>query len=139
MKSSRRAFIKSTAAAGAAAGLSQFPASPAGAAPVKSSRLETFTDWIAADRATRKRALQQCLDRIRELEPSIHAWVVVQPERPTADGPLSEIPFGVKDIVETKGMATECGSPLYKGRLGTADAAIIRDLPAAEPFFWAKR
>jgi Asp-tRNA(Asn)/Glu-tRNA(Gln) amidotransferase A subunit family amidase len=128
MKYTRRDFIKTSAAAGAAAGISQFAAAPAGAAPVESSRLETFTDWIAADRATRKRGLQQCLDRIRELDPSIHAWVVVQPERPTADGPLSEIPFGVKDIVETKGMATEYGSPLYKGRIGTADAAIIRDL-----------
>jgi Asp-tRNA(Asn)/Glu-tRNA(Gln) amidotransferase A subunit family amidase len=130
MKYSRRDFIKTSAAAGAAAGISQFAASPAGAgaAPAQLSRLETFTDWIAADPATRKRGLQQCLDRIRELEPSIHAWVVVQPERPTADGPLSEIPFGVKDIVETKGMATEYGSPLYKGRVGTADAAIIRDL-----------
>src|SRR6202048_3558012 len=130
MKYSRRDFIKTSAAAGAAASISQFAASPAGgtAAPVQSSRLETFTDWIAADRATRKRGLRQCLDRIRELDPSIHAWVVVQPERPTADGPLSEIPFGVKDIVETENMATEYGSPLYKGRLGTKDAAIIREL-----------
>jgi Asp-tRNA(Asn)/Glu-tRNA(Gln) amidotransferase A subunit family amidase len=52
----------------------------------------------------------------------------VQPKRPTADGPLSEIPFGAKDIIETQGMATEYGSPLYKGRLGTADAAIIREM-----------
>jgi Asp-tRNA(Asn)/Glu-tRNA(Gln) amidotransferase A subunit family amidase len=130
MKNTRRTFIKTTAAAGvmAATGISQFPALPAASTPVESSRLETFTDWIAADRATRKLGLQRCLGRIRELEPSIHAWVIVQPERPTAAGPLSEIPFGVKDIVETKGMATEYGSPLYKGRLGTEDAAIIRDL-----------
>jgi Asp-tRNA(Asn)/Glu-tRNA(Gln) amidotransferase A subunit family amidase len=47
---------------------------------------------------------------------------------PTGDGPLAGIPFGVKDIVETKGMATEYGSPLYKGRLGTEDAAVVRDL-----------
>src|SRR3984893_10443710 len=128
MKYTRRDFIKTSAAAGAAAGISQFAALPAASAPVQSARSQTSTDGIAADRATRKRGLQQCLDRIRELDPSIHAWVVVQPERPTADGPLSEIPFGVKDIVETKGMATEYGSPLYKGRVGTPDAAIIRDL-----------
>ncbi len=93
-------------------------------------RLETFTDWIRANSETRKRGLDQCLARIRELDPKIHAWVVVQPERPSGDGPLAEIPFGVKDIVETKGMATEYGSPLYKGRVGTEDAAIIRDLRA---------
>jgi Asp-tRNA(Asn)/Glu-tRNA(Gln) amidotransferase A subunit family amidase len=128
MKYTRRDFIKTSAAAGAA-GISQFAAAPPGkAAPTESPRLETFSDWIRADRAARKRGLEQCLQRIRELEPSIHAWVQVQPERPTGDGPLSEIPFGVKDIVETKGMATEYGSPLYKGRVGTVDAAIIREM-----------
>jgi Asp-tRNA(Asn)/Glu-tRNA(Gln) amidotransferase A subunit family amidase len=121
--------MKTGAAAGAAASLSAFAAVPPGrAAQVKSSGLLTFTDWIQADRETRKRGLQQCLQRIRELEPSIHAWVEVKPEPPTGDGPLSEIPFGVKDIVETKGMATEYGSPLYKGRLGTEDGAIIREV-----------
>src|SRR2546428_2736703 len=118
MKYTRRDFVK-TCAAGAVARFSQ-------SAPA--SRLETFSDWIKADAAARKRGLEQCLQRIREQEPSIHAWVVVQPEQPTGDGPLSGIPFGVKDIVETKGMATEYGSPLYKGRLGTEDAAIVREL-----------
>jgi Asp-tRNA(Asn)/Glu-tRNA(Gln) amidotransferase A subunit family amidase len=90
--------------------------------------METFTEWLQADLETRKRGLQICLQRIRELEPSIHAWVQVQPERPTADGPLSEIPFGAKDIIETQGMATEYGSPLYKGRVGSGDAAVIREM-----------
>jgi amidase len=88
--------------------------------------LETFSEWLSADREARKRGLDACLLRIRELEPKIHAWVVVQPEQPTSDGPLAGIPFGAKDIIETKGMATEYGSPLYKGRVGTEDAAIIR-------------
>jgi Asp-tRNA(Asn)/Glu-tRNA(Gln) amidotransferase A subunit family amidase len=116
IKYTRPDFIR-TCAAGALA----FPQTP-------TSRLETFSDWIKADGAARKRGLEQCLQTIREREPSIHAWVVVQPEQPTRDGPLAGIPFGVKDIVETKGMATEYGSPLYKGRLGTLDAAILREL-----------
>jgi Asp-tRNA(Asn)/Glu-tRNA(Gln) amidotransferase A subunit family amidase len=129
MKHTRRNFVKSAVAAGAAAGISSFGVSPSRiAAAVESPHMETLTEWLRADRETRKRALDACLKRIRELEPSIHAWVQVQPEKPTADGPLSEIPFGVKDIIETQGMATEYGSPLYKGRLGTADAAIVRDL-----------
>src|SRR5207248_6579326 len=37
-------------------------------------------------------------------------------------------PFGAKDIIETKGLATEYGSPIYKGRIGTEDAAIVREL-----------
>src|SRR6202521_4321466 len=122
MKYSRRDLMKAGAAAGSAAWLGG--RMTAAGAP----RLDTFIDWLRADRETRKRGLDQCLARIRELDPKIHAWIVVQPERPTGEGPLAEIPFGVKDIVETKGMATEYGSPLYKGRVGTEDAAIIRDL-----------
>jgi Asp-tRNA(Asn)/Glu-tRNA(Gln) amidotransferase A subunit family amidase len=122
MSTTRRDFIKAGVAFGAAAGVSTLFA--------QSPRLETFSDWIRADRDARKRGLAQCLERIRQLEPSIHAWVQVQqqPEQPTGDGPLFGIPFGAKDIIETKGIATEYGSPVYKGRVGTADAAIIREM-----------
>jgi len=89
---------------------------------------ETLTQWLAASRKTRQGALRSCLDRIHSTDPSIHAWVQVQPQRPTGDGKLSEIPFGAKDIMETRGLSTEYGSPIYKGRIGTADAAIVRDL-----------
>jgi Asp-tRNA(Asn)/Glu-tRNA(Gln) amidotransferase A subunit family amidase len=94
----------------------------------QSPRLETFTQWLKASRKERQLALQPCLDRIRAMDPSIHAWVQVMPEKPTGNGALSEIPFGVKDIIETRGLATEYGSPVYKGRIGTADAAIVRDM-----------
>ena len=132
MRYTRREFIKTSAAISGAVGVggvSKLAAAQAGGATSgTSSRLETFSEWLRADREARKRGLEACLQRIRELEPKIHAWVVVQPEQPTGDGPLSGIPFGVKDIVETKGMATEYGSPLYKGRVGTEDAAIIRQV-----------
>ena len=90
--------------------------------------LETMTQWLKASTQERQRGVQACLDRIRSLDASIHAWVQVLPQKPTGRGKLSGIPFGVKDIVETRGMATEYGSPIYKGRVGTADAAIVRDL-----------
>jgi Asp-tRNA(Asn)/Glu-tRNA(Gln) amidotransferase A subunit family amidase len=91
-------------------------------------RLETLTQWFNASRTERAAALQQCLARIRELDPSIHAWVQVSPQKPTGNGKLAGIPFGAKDIIETRGLATEYGSPIYKGRIGTTDASIISDL-----------
>src|SRR5271170_1175570 len=104
MNYTRREFIKTSAAAWAVAGISELAGWPPGvAAAVESPPMETFTEWLRADRNARKRGLDVCLQRIRGLEPSIHAWVQVQPERPTADGPLSEIPFGAKDIIETQG------------------------------------
>lgn len=62
------------------------------------------------------------------MDPKIHAWVQVLPQEQTGTGALSGIPFGVKDVIETKGLASEFGSPLYKGRLGTGDAIVVREL-----------
>jgi len=91
-------------------------------------RLETLTQWLNASPQERELALQPCLDRIQAMDPSIHAWVQVMPEKPTGNGKLAGIPFGAKDIIETRGLATEYGSPIYKGRIGTEDAAIIREM-----------
>ena len=97
-------------------------------AALRALPLETFTQWLNAAIPDRERALQPCLDRIRAADSSIHAWVQVLPQKPPRDGILSEIPFGVKDIIETRGLSTEYGSPIYKGRIGTEDAAIVRAL-----------
>jgi Asp-tRNA(Asn)/Glu-tRNA(Gln) amidotransferase A subunit family amidase len=91
-----------------------------------SERLERLEEWLHADGKARKKALELCLARIQQMDPSIHAWVQVLPQPQTGDGPLSGIPFGVKDIIETKNLVTEYGSPIYKGRHGSADAAIVR-------------
>jgi Asp-tRNA(Asn)/Glu-tRNA(Gln) amidotransferase A subunit family amidase len=90
--------------------------------------LTTLTQWLHASLTERRNGLRQCLDRIEALEPSIHAWVQVSAEANPHSGPLAEIPYGVKDTIETQGLATEYGSAIYQGRTGTADAAIIRDL-----------
>jgi Asp-tRNA(Asn)/Glu-tRNA(Gln) amidotransferase A subunit family amidase len=102
----------------------------AGALPATSAPapLETFSDWLRADRKAREAGLQSCLERIHSGDGSIHAWVQVLPQKPTGDGKLSGIPFAAKDIMETRGLSTEYGSPIYKGRIGTEDAAIVQEL-----------
>ena len=92
------------------------------------SFLETLAEWMNASREARERAVQASLERIRAMDPSIHAWVQLLPQRPTGEGMLSGIPFGAKDIIETRGLSTEYGSPIYKGRIGTADASIVGEL-----------
>jgi len=90
--------------------------------------LETLSDWFRASPEAREAGVKPCLDRIRAKDSDIHAWVQVSPQPATGSGPLSGIPFGMKDIVETKGLSTEYGSPIYKGRVGIEDAAIVREL-----------
>lgn len=69
--------------------------------------------------------MEECLRRIAESEQEVRAWVEVAPQPATSDGPLRGIPFGAKDIFETRGLATEYGSPLFAGRKGTSDAALV--------------
>jgi len=71
------------------------------------AQLSTLTQWMGAAQKEREQGLQACLDRIREIDASIHAWVQILPQGPTGTGRLSGIPFGVKDIIETKGLATK--------------------------------
>ena len=71
-----------------------------------------------------------CLRRIADLDSEIRAWVEVNPQPATGSGPLDGIPFGAKDIFETAGLATEYGSPLYSGRKGGEDAALVALLRA---------
>jgi Asp-tRNA(Asn)/Glu-tRNA(Gln) amidotransferase A subunit family amidase len=86
-----------------------------------------------------------CLDRISELEPTIHAFIHLDPDHALAQaralderrnkgqpiGPLHGIPVGIKDIFDTADYKTECGSPLHKGRQPAHDCAAVARLRAA--------
>ncbi len=89
---------------------------------------ERLEAWLSATPAERKQALAACLDRIQRMDGSIRAWVQVAPQPQIADGPLAGIPFAAKDVMETRDLLTEYGSPIYKGRHGTSDAAFIQQL-----------
>ncbi|MBI3698076.1 MAG: amidase [Acidobacteria bacterium] len=90
--------------------------------------LQRFLEWRDSGEKTEAELLVICLKRIREADAELKAWVVVAAQKPLGGGSLRGIPFGVKDIFETENLPTEFGSPLYKGRQGRADAALVRDL-----------
>ena len=114
----RRAFL-----AGLSAALAGARRAWAQGAPI-----ESFAYWMQASKRQREDGVRACLERIKMLDPRIQAWIQVAPQPPLADGPLAGIPFGAKDIMETRGLSTEYGSPIYKGRLGSTDAAIVTSL-----------
>jgi Asp-tRNA(Asn)/Glu-tRNA(Gln) amidotransferase A subunit family amidase len=74
------------------------------------------------------RPIEAWLARIGACEPSVHAWVEVNPQPALTEGPLNGIPFGAKDIFETAGLATGYGSPIFAGRKGSRDAALVEHL-----------
>lgn len=93
-----------------------------------SSSPERLAEWVSASPEARSRALAKSLETIALKDPRIHAWVQISPQSATELGPLAGIPFGAKDIIDTRGLATEYGSVVYRGRVGLEDADIITEL-----------
>ena len=78
---------------------------------------------LAAGRTTAREVVESCLAQVRAREQDIEAWVpfdhspaLARAENCLAGGPLSGIPFGVKDIFDTAELPTEWGSEVYRGR-----------------------
>jgi len=85
------------------------------------------------------------LERITRLEPAVRAWARVDREgaleqarrvesavREGRDpGPLAGVPVGVKDIIHTRGLPTEMGSPLFAGFVPQEDAEVVARLRSA--------
>ncbi len=90
--------------------------------------LRQFVQWLESGDKTPADLLRLCEARIAECEPQVRAWVEVAPQLGLPDGPLRGIPFAAKDVFETPGMATEYGSPIYAGRKGDRQAALITEL-----------
>jgi Asp-tRNA(Asn)/Glu-tRNA(Gln) amidotransferase A subunit family amidase len=90
--------------------------------------LSQFVEWLETRSRTADELLDLCRERIAERDDQVRAWVEVSPQPALGTGRLCGIPFGAKDIYETRELATEYGSPLCAGRKGSTDAALVTQL-----------
>jgi aspartyl-tRNA(Asn)/glutamyl-tRNA(Gln) amidotransferase subunit A len=109
-----------------------------------------FTIAEASDLVRRKQLspvelTTACLERIERLNPAINAFITVMHESALAEareaeaeinagnrrGPLHGIPIGLKDLIDTAGVKTTCGSALFADRIPTEDAHIVKLLKSA--------
>jgi Asp-tRNA(Asn)/Glu-tRNA(Gln) amidotransferase A subunit family amidase len=97
---------------------------------------------IAAGELTSAALVAACLERISERDDAVRAWAHIdagaalaqargRDAAPAPLGPLHGVPVGVKDIVDTADLPTECGTPIYEGRRPGRDAACVARLRAA--------
>ncbi len=84
----------------------------------------------------------RALDAIDRLDPDLHAWVAVDREGAMRAARASErlirlgrarselegVPIGVKDVIDTKGLRTGYGSPLFESHVPPRDARVIARL-----------
>ncbi|MBO0887278.1 MAG: amidase, partial [Acidimicrobiales bacterium] len=82
-------------------------------------------------------AIEMALQRIAELDASIHAFTYLDGARARQEasmavaGSLHGLTVGVKDIFDTADQPTEYGSPIYRGHRPWADAAAVSILRQA--------
>jgi aspartyl-tRNA(Asn)/glutamyl-tRNA(Gln) amidotransferase subunit A len=88
---------------------------------------------------------RECLQRIERLNPALNAFITVTPEQAMAQareaesevrrgrwrGPLHGIPIGLKDNIDTAGVRTTLASAVFRDRVPSADAEVVRRLKAA--------
>src|SRR6476646_3171409 len=110
------------------------------------------TQKFAAGDDTPRDFLERCIEQYAELESKIAAfvWVNLDRARNAADcaterwrnnRPISLIdglPVGVKDIIETWGMPTQMGSPLFENWRSGRDAAAVAGLREAGAVVFGK-
>lgn len=96
-----------------------------------------LSEWVCASREARGRAFARCVEAVSR-DDTIHAWVQHRLRSGTDHGTLFAIPFGAKDIIETRGLVTEYGSPIYRGRIAVEDADIITELQSRGAFLLGK-
>jgi Asp-tRNA(Asn)/Glu-tRNA(Gln) amidotransferase A subunit family amidase len=101
--------------------------------------------WIASGALTSRRLTEIYLARIEALGPKLECFAMVTPnlaraEAEAADallragvnlGPLHGIPYGLKDLFDTKGIVTGWGAEPYRERVPENDATIVHKLRAA--------
>jgi len=100
--------------------------------------------WIRTGALTSRRLTQIYLDRIATLGTKLECYATVTPDLALAEadaadaltragvnlGPLHGIPYGVKDLFDTKGIVTGWGAEPFRDRVPDQDAAIVRLLRA---------
>ncbi len=96
---------------------------------------------MASGELTSVQLVEACLERIHAREREVGAWAHLDEDMAlnaarVADAtepksPFHGIPFGVKDIIDTADLPTECGTPIRAGRRPTEDAACVARMKAA--------
>jgi len=139
----RDAFVRSTSAA---------TPLPGNDADIAFATVTQLSRWIEAKALTSERLTNIYLHRIEQFDPKLRSVITVTKEFGLAQakkadaeiaagkyrGPLHGIPFGVKDLLDTSGIATTYGAEPFRNRLPSADSVVVHRLNEAGAVLIAK-
>jgi Asp-tRNA(Asn)/Glu-tRNA(Gln) amidotransferase A subunit family amidase len=108
--------------------------------------------WIESRALSSERLTRIYISRIKRLDARLRSVITLTEEHALARarqadreiaagkyrGPLHGIPYGVKDLLDTKGIRTTWGAEFYRDRVPAQDAAVVAKLDAAGAVLIAK-
>jgi Asp-tRNA(Asn)/Glu-tRNA(Gln) amidotransferase A subunit family amidase len=125
---------------------------PSADADIAFAPVAQLSRWIESKKLTSERLTNIYLSRIERLDPKIRAIITVTKDHALARakaadaeiaagkyrGPLHGIPYGVKDLLDTKGIPTTYGAEPFRNRVPDADSAVVKRLNDAGAVMVAK-
>ncbi|MDX8351796.1 amidase [Cognatiyoonia sp. IB215182] len=118
---------------------------PGDAEDIAFAPLTQLSHWVRTGQITSIALTELYLDRIAVLNPKLECFATVTADLARAEatamdsllaagvwlGPLHGIPYGLKDLFDTKNIVTGWGAEPYRDRVPDQDAAVTRALRAA--------
>jgi len=125
---------------------------PSSDAAIAYAPVTQLSRWIESRKLTSERLTNIYLDRIQRFDPKLRAVITVTRDHAltrarAADaeiaagkyrGPLHGIPYGVKDLLDTKDIPTTYGAEPFRDRVPSADSVVVRRLNDAGAVMIAK-
>ncbi len=125
---------------------------PKNDADIAFSSVSQLSRWIESRALTSEGLTRIYLDRIQRFDPKLRCVITLTKEHALAQakqadkeiaagkyrGPLHGIPYGVKDLLDTKDIATTYGAEPFRDRVPAADSAVVARLNAAGAVLIAK-
>ena len=125
---------------------------PASDEEIAFAPVTSLSRWIERKQLTSQRLTQIYLERIERHDPALRSVITLTRERALAQakaadaeitagryrGPLHGIPFGVKDLLDTAGIATTYGAEPFRNRVPAEDSVVVRRLQEAGGVLLAK-
>ncbi len=125
---------------------------PAGEAEIAYAPVTRLSRWIERKRITSTRLTEIYLRRIERYDPQLRSVITLTRDLALAQakhadaeiaagsyrGPLHGIPYGVKDLLDTAGVATTYGAEPFRNRVPAADSFVVKRLTDAGAVLIAK-
>jgi amidase len=148
----RREFLLGLAAASASSALPAALSAEPTASPLCFTSAVEMAALIRARKLSAREALAEHVKQIDRVNPQVNAIVTLVADQATAAaarademqarggilGPLHGLPVAHKDLLETAGVRTTFGSPLFKDNVPTHDNLLVTRMRAAGAIFLGK-